>query len=405
MRLALIHDERTLRREHAALVRLCVALLDDGMHLVRLVPEAFDPFRDDDGERNLSLVPRIDYEPRVPFWQRAGRRARLLDALDKAPPDALLVVGDGAWPMAIDLATALESPLLVEVWSFHEAGRLARLRAARDGTIAACAVGLATVAEWLRARIDPALVHHVPLCVATTDRAALLPDSPTIDATRTGTPGAASPVGVRRAPWSAARRPLERAEPRPRLDETTGLAMAIIGEGDDVAAFAAALGAVRRLATELPELRVALEIRGRRGHDIWRVVRELDLLDRVCTVADADAVRSLMLHCDALLVPERTGSLRGLVLEAMAAGTLVVALDDPLVDVLEPDRTAIVVPSPTVDAWVTALRRVVAGGELAIVEAARRAIAEHHRSSDHAAALTALCERAVRGDVLPFDPA
>lgn len=389
MRLALIHDVSRLRRERSAITRLCVALVDDGVQLVRLVPSGVDPFHNDRGEQALSLVPRIDYQERATPWQRGARIATLLDDLDRAPPDAIVAMGDGAWGVALSLAEALDCPLVLEVWSLREAERVAALRRLLESPIAACVAGSAAIAEWLRTRVDPGLVHHVPVGVG-------MPQADDLDAFA---------IQLRKPPSRSRRRELPQGTSTTVGGHPEPVAFAVVGDGSDLAAQVAALTAIQRLTVELPDLQIALEICGPRGHDLWRAVGRLNLHDRTSTISQGEPLRTLLLGCDALVMPERSGEVRGLALEAMAAGTPVVALRDPMIewlDRMEPERTAIIVDAATPDAWEAALRRSLSKEGAALIPSAREHVRLHHRASDHAAGLAAICEQAIRGDAIPF---
>ena len=102
IRIGMIHDAARLRGDQAALNRRAVALLSEGVRLVRLVPESVDHNRSGPGELGLALVPRIDVPTRVLPWLRGARRARLAEELERHEPDLLHATGPGAWPLAVE---------------------------------------------------------------------------------------------------------------------------------------------------------------------------------------------------------------------------------------------------------------------------------------------------------------
>ena len=142
-------------------------------------------------------------------------------------------------------------------------------------------------------------------------------------------------------------------------------------------------------------------------HEIWRDVRRLDLLDIVSLLGTGSQLRSLLIQCDLIILPERYGELRSALLEAMSLELPIVASADAYLDVLIDEQTALLVPEPEPDAWAQPLGRLLSEPETArdLGEGARARIAAGHRSSDQVTALIACLERVVGGGRYAFPPA
>ena len=187
-----------------------------------------------------------------------------------------------------------------------------------------------------------------------------------------------------------------------RSDEE--VVFAVIGEGKDLAAYRDLLGGIRRLVDERHQVQVVLEIKGPHGHDVWRCARSLELLPFVSSIADAGPMRTPLMQCDALVVPERTGVMRSVLIEAMAAGVPVVAASDPMLrGVLGPD-TAEIVETPSPERWFRTLTTLIADPAATRRRAAAvRSLAESRfQSSARVEGVTAVYEEALSDPALPF---
>lgn len=378
MRVALIADEELLRREQASLNRQCIALLDAGVQLVRLVPSTFDPLGTNPLERELGLVPRIAYSVGGPIWLRPSRRAALLDELDRHAPDIIHASGASSFGLATDLARALDRPLVLQAWSRGDVEAIPR--SARSMPALACVAPTAPLATLLGSRVDPALVHHIAIGVAV------------------------PPPGTDQG--SAAEGP----------DTETGVDLVVLTEGLDPDAADLCFAGLQSALARHPQLHPVIEIRGPRSHDTWRSLRRHGLLELSTSIADAAPLRQLLLCCHVVAIPERAGVVRGLVLEAMAAGIIVIARADPMLDMIEPDRTALVVGgvgsaggsdrngAPSSEQWLDAFERAFGNDEgvAAIARGGRALIERQHRSCDQAERFIDLYERIGGPEPLPF---
>jgi glycosyltransferase involved in cell wall biosynthesis len=359
---ALIIDEERLACEHSALNRLAVGLIGEGVQITRIVPPGVASGPLEGVERRVALARRIEAPMRVLPWMRRDRVERIAEAFDRTPPDVLHAFGVRGWALGRDLARRLERPLALEVWSAPQVQLLPRGRA--GDPVAAYIAPSRPIAEAISARVDPALVCHVP-------------------------PGVATPE-----------------QPRIILDDPArSIALAIIGTCGDPASYRALLTGMECVVREMPQVQAFLSLHGPHEHEIWRLVRDLDLLESVSALADAPRTRDLLTRCDVLLVPERLGQLTSLTLEAMALGLPVIAAADPFLDVFIDGETASVVRGADADEWARRLRALLTDPEhaRALGLSGRAMILEKHRSSAQVAQLRAVYAQIVTGGAYRFD--
>jgi hypothetical protein len=362
MHVALVVDEERLLHEHPTLNRISIGLIGEGVKLTRIVPQQLSPTSSGVGEQRVALASRIEIPMKVVPWMRRDRTEQIADAMEKGPPDVIYALGEQAWPVALDIARRMDRPLALDVWSAEQVRRMPLRR--RSSKVAAYIVPTHAIAEALRQRVDPGLVCHVPAGVA-------LP-----------------------------------AEPRAVLgDPERAIALAIVGRGRDVAAYRALLSGLRRVVNEMSQIHAFLELAGPAEHEIWRHARQLELLENVSAITDAARLRALLTRCDMLLLPERFGELRTLILESMAFGLPVVMAYDPYLDMLEPRVSAAVVDEASAEQWSRHLRRLLTDPEAArkLGLAGRERIARDHRSSAHVERLIDTLNRVASGGAYLFE--
>lgn len=316
MHVALMLDADRMREELPLLNRLVVGLMAEGIRVTRLVPEGpVDEFHEQD-EARIALTRRVEIPGQSIPWLTRWRAERIAEQLERDPPDCLLLSATDHLPLAARLAERLEIPLAMEVWEARQAMHPPSRR--RLAHVSAFIARGERLAETLRGRVDPGLVACVPLGVAI---------------------------------------PAEPAQPLP--DDGRTLAVAAVGLGEDVPAYAAMLAGLARFLRESDlAINVFLELRDRHDREIWREVRRHDLLGAVSTFQHAAAHRTLLTACDLLLVPERSGVLRSILLEVMVRGVPVIAGLDPFQEALIAGETALLIDAPEPDGWHAALRRV-----------------------------------------------
>ena len=351
-------DESRQRLRAKTIERMEIGLLDSGISAARLIPGAATRLR---REEEHTLCPQIEYEPRVAPWFRRWRRETLRKLLEPLGPDLVHVIGRTSWPLAFELGQVFSIPVLLECWSARDAAAAPRGR--RAGGVGAFIGGTRALAEQLRRRVDPARVALIPV----------------------GVPVPASPRQV----------------------DTSGAtpSIAIIGRGESLPAYRAALKALARRVEDGQELQIVLEIAGPRSHEIWRLARDLSLLDRTSTFDNAERLRELVLQCQVLLAPDHGGEIRPLFLEAMGRAMPIATVGDPVMDAIGEDRVHVVARPNQPAAWEEAVAAVT-GDQDAAIQLGRRAwewVREHHASSATASLRAELYERVLSGGSIPLD--
>jgi glycosyltransferase involved in cell wall biosynthesis len=332
MHVALIVDSERLLSEGASIRELTLGLGDQGVQITAILPQP--PGREPQPDPPVASAV-IEASLRVPPWLRRARAARVAAALAGSVPEIVYALGAETWTLGLDLARAIERPIVFDVWS---AAVLRRVPVALPG--APLRAGYVAATE--------------PLAAALRARGAA--DAVTV-----------VPFGVE-VP----------SEPREVLASIAdSITVAILGGGSDVAGMRSALSGLAAVVPEFPQIQACLELRGPGEHEVWRQCRKLELLGNVSTIGHASHHRRLIEGCDLLLVPERGGEARSVVLESMAAGMPLLAADDPYLDQFVAEETALVVIQ---DEWAAGLRRLLTEPGLArrLGGAARAWVARHN---------------------------
>ena len=360
MHIGLIHDEERIAREQSMLHRLIVGLIDEGAQITRLSPQTVNA-GDDDAEQSIALATRVEYAPRVLPWLHRSRIERLREAFERSRPDILLACGQQTWPIVMPLAKAIDRPVAIEIWSVSQISVAARLRPRQQ--IAAYLAATEPMANELRGRVPSELVGCVP-------------------------------QGV----------PVPRKARSVLRDDAEAIGIVCLGTCSDLRAYANLLPALAEAVHGVPQIHVFLELDGPREHQIWRLVRQHGLADRITSIQRAAEHRDLLTDCDMILLPEQTGTASTLVLEAMANQLPIIARFDPFLDDFVHERTALLVQDGVTREWLTAIERLLTQREFARVlgRNGREWIEEHHRSSAQASQLYRILTQALNGSALPF---
>jgi glycosyltransferase involved in cell wall biosynthesis len=347
MHLALVIDPDRLVQDGAALQRLAVALVAEGVRVRRVLPTA----RDDAPLARLIPVSTYDFAGSPLF--RASRLGALSSELEEDKPDAFVSFGPRAFEAAAELARDLDAGLVAMV---STATPLRRHADRLD------LVGTSTGPVALRAArvVGDDLTTVLPLGVATPD---------------------------------GGRTPPPPAE-----------GIAIAGPARDDGAYRAVFSAIASLMPTMPDLQVAIELPP--GHDpkLWTLARELRVQRVLNGVTSLESIRPLALACGVVALPEAVGGTRSIVLEAMAIGRCVVALEDPMADHLIDGVTALVAAERDARVWGTLLSAGLRGTEVSARIGAEASVrtAARFGSARCAAQLAQACETVVRGPAIPF---
>jgi hypothetical protein len=317
MRALILADEFFASRERAMLERLEVGLADEGVRVIHAIP---DSLRDQPPGGVYSRV--ITYPSKLPWFMRglvAGRLAKELEQLDDEEGtgdlDLIHAFGGGAWDIGVELAKDLDALLVLEVW--------------RSGLID-------------RARSIPRVAGRPPLLMA--------PD-PAIERKLVASSGEAT---VRLALWGV------HATDPPRRIMGSGRAPSamLVGSGRDGPAFTAALEGLAMASRVRPDMLIFCDALAARRAGLWSLARKLGLLDRFSLIGEIESRRDLLIQGDLLIQPDAHGEQRSTLLEAMAAGLVVVAREDPMSSILQDGVTARLVKRGTAADWAATLESI-----------------------------------------------
>ncbi len=364
MRLAMVIGEQRLALEQRMLNRLVVGLMADGVQVTRIVPEGLPPSMVGEGERRMALARRIETRMHALPWMRKANTQNIVDALGDVMPDVLYLLGEDSWTVGLALAGAIDRPAILEVWSNEQIAHLPRASTAgRTAQLAAVTAPCAGIAEVVRERVGSDMTALVPMGVAAGNAPLRLPFDPD----------------------------------RPP-------SIAVIGGARDLQAYSALLNGLAKVAHQHPGMQVFVELRGPHEHDLWRMAERAGIIHAVSTVGSAAQHSSLLTRCDIAIWPEPFGELRTVMLETMAMAVPIIAVANPALDMLQHERTALMVTNPTAETWASNLLDLLAddGRSQQLGQNAREHILAHHRSSGHIASLVSLIERINGKDAYAF---
>lgn len=360
----LLVDASFAHREHRLLNRLNVGLSDEGARVTIATPWRVDSLR------SWSLSDSVEYDPPAPLVTASMRAARLVDAIDRRVgpahrPGVVHAWGDGCWRLALETARALNASLVVEVWAARLVRRVPALHRAARRRLGEDRVLFSTPSRAIRSALAQT-------------RAA--------EQTRLVHWGVYAPSQLR------------------RRDAGKAPSLAILATGDDPDGAQRALEGLAPLAREQTDLLTLLDDRAvRRRPALWRFVREAGLLESLTLVADMEEQRETVLAADVLVQPEATGEVRSITLEALAAGMVVVAEQDPTSDTLREESPALVLRDAAPSEWERALRAAlddaVRGGRHAA--AGLTFVRSSRRASDQVAETLRLYEAAMSAATPP----
>lgn len=366
MRVLMVADQVFGTRERGMLARLEVGLADEGLRVARALPESVAS-----EVTPGSLAQAITFDDtRVPFTQsiRAARLANAVTGVHWAEEDhpesrrdgpAIDVVhafGGAIWDLALDVARRLGASLALEVW--------------RTGLVERSVVLSRRVPEVPKVFIAP-------------------------DASIERRLKAAGVSDVRAAPWGVHAISRSRAV----ASGERSLSVVITGGGRDAVATLAALEGVGLALADHPAAVIFMDAVAARRARAWPVAKRLGLLDRLSLIDDIEHRRDLALRADILIQPEAVGEQRSVLLDAMAAGMIVIAAADSGVAWLIDGQTSWLVSEHTPLTWARAVSRAVSSPEDARVLTARASshIAREHRASAHVASVIGAYEWVVGG--------
>ncbi len=352
MRVAMLADELFASREGALLARLAVGLVGEGVRVAHCLEERTGTLPGVPGAEGVAA--RVVTIPAAGLFTGTRSRAarlhrRLEEALGKGRvPDVVHVFGGSLWELGVELAARAQCPCAIEVWRGGQVTRAAALGRREHR-------------------------RHPPVFLAP-DKSlerALLATEPSL--------------AVRAAPWGV----LAPEEPRVILPPGRSPSAILVGTGRDARTFNAAFEGMAEVARHVDNFMIFADPRAVRNAETWRLARSLNVLDRLSLIEDLEARRDVLLQGDLLILPDAKGEQRTIVLEAMAAGMLVIALADPLASTLIAGRTARLVDRPEPAAWAVAIEELLNDREAAtaLAASARAFVRRERRASDHVKAV------------------
>jgi hypothetical protein len=360
MRVVVLADDLFALRERAMLRRLEVGLADESVRVVHAIPERSVELGS--GDAFTKTVTYSDTVMPMADRFRAATLARSLDTLAESEGpgdtgravDVVHVFGGGVWSLGRRLAQQTGAGLVLEVWRM---GLTARATAMRDSDSRdrAPATG--------------------PLFLA--------PDPAIERALRAEGPG----ISVRLAPWGV----YTPSETRQILDDDRVPSIMVVGTGRDPATYAGVMRGLAAARKHGHDFVAFMDARAAQRARVWPLAHSLGLLDRLSLIEELEGRRDLVLLGDMLVHPDHGGEQRSIVLDAMAAGMVVVAAADPAVSVLADGLTARLVrtPDPHGEAWAAAISGLLADRTTArtMARMAHDHVAKERKASAHVRAV------------------
>ncbi|MBX3363190.1 MAG: glycosyltransferase [Phycisphaeraceae bacterium] len=298
MRVLYLLDHDFAMRERKLIERLEVGLAAEGVKTIRMEPESVAATQSE-----VSVAGRIVRYP--PFGPLATRRqrGRMLESLARealkdesgAAIDVVHVFAPSMWSLGAELARALAASWAIEVWSDAAMSRAARIRTGR---------GLS--APVLMAA-DPALV----------DRAR----------------ASGRDAAIRQTTWGV--HALQSPQQIMREDATFSVVMS--SSGMEPGVLHQAMAGIAAMVKIEERILVFVESGAAGKARLWREAETLGLLSRMSLIPDLEVHRDLVMACDVLLLPDMSGQVRTLALEALAHGMGLVATRDDRVSLFRGD--------------------------------------------------------------------
>ncbi len=284
--------------------------------------------------------------------------------------DIIHVFGGSVWGLGADLAWEIGAGLALEVWRSGLVERAQNLR-----------VGNAT-------NQDESLLLIAP--------------DPAIERALSAVPTGQMARPSRLAAWGV----LTPSEIRDVLQPGRAPSVMLVGSGRDKDAFHAALEGLAVVARSYPDTLLFCDALAARRTDLWPLARKLGILPNLSLIEELEGRRDLLLFGDILVQPEAHGEQRSVLLEAMAAGMIVVAAMDPMVSTLQDGVTARLVNKSSKESWTTVLGDVMGNPDKSrqLAQSAREFIRTQRRASDYVKAVLGAYEWLMTDEPIPFKP-
>ncbi|MBI1368880.1 MAG: glycosyltransferase [Planctomycetes bacterium] len=336
MKVALVADPLWLMQELTTLRRLVVGLVDEQVGVVRVLPEWYS----EPEEMQSMAGDRLWYGgSRWRFW-RDLQLTRVALTMKDIDLDLIHVMDGSLQTVGRRMAATLEVPLVVSVWSKAEAQML---KPHADGPPTAYLAATPALVEACRTSLgQSASIDLVPVGIYMSD--------------------------IERGPLS---------------DPTHALSCLVVGDGRADGHYQSLLEGMAKVRDQFEQAMYFFYTVASDQHLLWKAAEKLGLLEQVSIVPFEPGSRALLVQADAVIQPQPLGSVRSLVLEAMAAGRPVISIDDPYLDYLHKGECARLLTKPTADDWAACLLELVRepGRMIDMGRAAREYVQTHHPAS------------------------
>jgi hypothetical protein len=359
MKVALISDPLWLMQELTTLRRMVVGLVDEMVRVVRVVPQWVEQRED----VQTMTCQQIVYGGARWRWLRDVQLRRAAAQLREMEVDVLHVMDGSLQAAGTRLGAIIEAPVVCSVWSSAEA---AALRTHPQGLPAAYMAATPSLLEAVQRRVGP----HAQTVLA--------------------------PPGV----YSS-----DASQHKPLEDPKGTLSCVVVGDGRADVHYLALLQGMAKASRKLPQLMYFFYTVSTDQHQLWQAAEKLDLLEQMTVVPFDPGSRELLMQADVVIQPQPLGSVRSLVLEAMAAGRPILSVADPVLDYLLNGKTAKVLAHPGPDDWATALVNLVEQPHKYIELGAggRNYVRQHHSASAYVNSALKLYRTVATPENIPFE--
>ncbi len=356
MKVALLADRLWLHHESSLFRHLVVALADEGVRAVPVVPAGM--LR----EQLMLVADRVDYGTSGYPLLRDLRVRRLAKPLRERGLDLIHVLDGSLARVGKSLAASVGVPVMLSCWNMDEVELMARLAIADSGvTLVVPTSGM--MSQLRRIGGADVQVEQVP-------------------------PGV---IGSRQVP-------------EPLRDPGASVCCLVIADGRGNGGLGTLLAGAARLKNEMPQLQMFLYPVEESTHKMWQTAAKADALGMVNLVGPEDMARNLLVQADAVICPGATGCVRTLILSAMAAGRPVFATPDAALDYVIDGQTAQLVQRTGAGDWAELLRSLVVRPDTKreLGARAREYVREHHGVTGYLNRLMEVYRR-VSGEPLKFE--
>ncbi|MBC8201802.1 MAG: glycosyltransferase family 4 protein [Planctomycetes bacterium] len=285
----MIISKDRLAQECAMLNRLTVGLLDEGIQVIRVVPECQMEQTPKFGTA-VSFANQIEVSMPVPRMLRKKRRDEVVELFLKQNVEMVFGFGKDAMQLALDIEKVLEINVLCEVLSMKAAKKVKR-----KSRIWRWFAPTPSIEQEIARRVGPERTALIPLGVT---------NHHTIHAT----------------------------------DRVSKKCIVLLDAANDYKNSAEILA----LLAAKSNVHLFIEMTGKHQQRLWKQITTLSMHDRVTCLHDVGALRALVVQADLLVLPSVTMEVRTVLLDAMLSEVPTLATQIQGFDMLIDEETAII---------------------------------------------------------------